>query len=431
MKRLFPVCLSGFMMLSTLAAVADEPEEATKNAIVMIRSTMPSGDEESGAGIIFGQKVGQRSTTLYIVTANHVVRQGTQEATKVHVRFKWGDEEEASLGDSNAEADWAVLKIENVDPPADLSFAQLGDPGSLRRKDKVFLLGNPSGHRWYVTDAPSVVKDISTDSIYFETQNLEPGYSGGALLDENMRVIGLLKNSQPPLGEAANIHSLLKTLGSSYPVKLVPREGKPQDVPAERASEERGGGGGKQAEVPPAPRTAAEPDEDSLVAGLAAQGEIIAQEVPLVAAIRARLPEGAIRRGFDIGMGTCEGHTLWGPGKQKTLDSLNPAKQRGFIIAKDFSLERNNNLEFATKGANIAAKSNDPELAAARAIEPPGLYTLGFDIATGIFGDPALGAQGNTATGPGSLGIRDKLSAAGQRGFNAAVKLHLSRNYRK
>ncbi|HSB26328.1 MAG TPA: hypothetical protein VLE19_00675, partial [Pyrinomonadaceae bacterium] len=54
---------------------------------------------------------------------------------------------------------------------------------------------------------------------------------------------------------------------------------------------------------------------------------------------------------------------------------------------------------------------------------------LGFDIATGIFGNPALGASGNTATGPGSLAIRDALSAAGQRGFNASVKFLLSRSY--
>jgi hypothetical protein len=52
-------------------------------------------------------------------------------------------------------------------------------------------------------------------------------------------------------------------------------------------------------------------------------------------------------------------------------------------------------------------------------------YRLGFDIATGIFGNPALGAQGNTAWGPGSQKIRDSLSPAGQRGFNASVKFHL------
>ncbi|MCM3873214.1 MAG: hypothetical protein ND895_21225, partial [Pyrinomonadaceae bacterium] len=100
----------------------------------------------------------------------------------------------------------------------------------------------------------------------------------------------------------------------------------------------------------------------------------------------------------------------------------------GFRTAVAFSLERNKNAAFASKGAVIAAQ--DPMVADARMAEGDVFYWLGFDIATGIFGDPALGAQGNTQTGPNSLGIRDGLSAAGQRGFNAAVKLHLSRNYK-
>ncbi len=58
-------------------------------------------------------------------------------------------------------------------------------------------------------------------------------------------------------------------------------------------------------------------------------------------------------------------------------------------------------------------------------------YQLGFDIATGLFGDPALGAQGNTLMGPGSQRIRDTLSAAGQRGFDDSVKFHLARDYHR
>jgi len=77
-----------------------------------------------------------------------------------------------------------------------------------------------------------------------------------------------------------------------------------------------------------------------------------------------------------------------------------------------------------------AIAKTDPELAKARVVEANVMYRQGFDIATGIFGDPALGAQGNTATGPGSERIRNSLSAAGQRGFDASVKLHLSRNYK-
>ena len=76
-------------------------------------------------------------------------------------------------------------------------------------------------------------------------------------------------------------------------------------------------------------------------------------------------------------------------------------------------------------GAAIAEV--DSVIAESRNASNDVFYKLGFDIATGIFGDPALGAQGNTETGPGSLGIRDSLSRAGQRGFNDSVKLNLSR----
>ena len=126
-------------------------------------------------------------------------------------------------------------------------------------------------------------------------------------------------------------------------------------------------------------------------------------------------------------MAAAEGQTQPGPNKQRIHDSLSPTEQKGFRIAVAFSLERNKNGGFTAKGAAIAEV--DPTVAEGRTADADAFYSLGFDIATGIFGDPALGAQGNTATGPNSLGIRDGLSAAGQRGFNVAVALHLSRDY--
>ncbi len=160
---------------------------------------------------------------------------------------------------------------------------------------------------------------------------------------------------------------------------------------------------------------------------LAAKGETVANADPLSAELRNQQPDDA-RRGFDIGMAAAEGQTAPGPGKQKIHDSLGRAEQKGFDAAVAFSLERNRNADLAAKGAAITAV--DETVATARNAEADVFYRLGFDIATGIFGDPALGANGNTATGPGSMKIRDSLSAAGQRGFNASVKLHLNRNYR-
>jgi hypothetical protein len=159
---------------------------------------------------------------------------------------------------------------------------------------------------------------------------------------------------------------------------------------------------------------------------LAMRGNTLALADPLAAALRTQQSRET-QHGFDIGMGAAEGQTLWGPGKQKLLDSLAPAEQEGFKVAVSFSLDRNKNLELAAVGAAIAEA--DPDVAKARSREPDARYWLGFDIASGIFGDPARGARGNTQTGPGSLAIRDALSAPAQRGFNASVRLHLSRRY--
>ena len=112
----------------------------------------------------------------------------------------------------------------------------------------------------------------------------------------------------------------------------------------------------------------------------------------------------------------------------ENIVATSAAEQVGFNIASAYSLQRNNNVERATKGAAIVM--SDPTLITARATEPAGTYWLGFDIATAIFGDPARGAQGNTQMGPGSEQVRSTLDPAGQRGFNAALAIHLSRHYR-
>jgi hypothetical protein len=177
---------------------------------------------------------------------------------------------------------------------------------------------------------------------------------------------------------------------------------------------------------PPPPPVAAITTAD--LESLRARGELLSNSDALAKELRNRTTAGDVRRGFDIGMGVWAGNTAPGPGKQRVHDALSPLEQPGFDIAAAFSLPRNKNAVFANVGAAIA--SADPVVAKARAAENDVFYWLGFDIASGIFGNPTAGAQGNTAVGPGSLGIRDEMNAPGQRGFNAAVALHLGRKYR-
>lgn len=161
---------------------------------------------------------------------------------------------------------------------------------------------------------------------------------------------------------------------------------------------------------------------------LAVEGEIIANSNPLSAELRNQQPSEPMRRGFYIGMAATALQTLWGPGKQSVLESLGPAEQEGFKVAVSFSIDRNKADTLARIGAAIAEA--DPVVAHARTRVSDPRYWLGFDIATGFFGDPARGGGGNTSTGPTSLGVRNELSAPAQRGFDASAELHFSRSYK-
>ena len=162
----------------------------------------------------------------------------------------------------------------------------------------------------------------------------------------------------------------------------------------------------------------------------AARGRAIADANPLVAAIRASEPEGPQREGFDIGMGMWQGNLVDGPGKQAFAKSLTPAEQAGFADAAAFSAQWNSYADLAARGAAIALKDAAVAAARARAHGPSpnglsaGLYWLGFDIATGIFGDARLGALGNTLLGPGSEKIRASLGRDGQNGFRDSLAYH-------
>jgi len=203
------------------------PEEKIKPLIVMLTAKFSDPDEERfGAGIIFGLG----NDRIYIATANHLVRKGHQEAQSLRVRFKRLPVEEIEaklLKDADPDLDLAVLAVANLARLGKLPFGpfdQLGDPSSLKRGDSLYSVGNPRGRQWYLNVTPDKVAGKSGSAISFESAFIEPGHSGGALLDERMEMVGMIKASNPPEGVAANIQSVLDTLKQwGYPVSLMRR----------------------------------------------------------------------------------------------------------------------------------------------------------------------------------------------------------------
>jgi ankyrin repeat protein len=169
-----------------------------------------------GAGIVFARS----GDALYIVTANHVIRRGAAVAKDIRVKFKDNpDSSFAAVPASHfdADSDIAVLtvslkQLKGVDYCS--WFTYLVNTDAPTRGDAVYPVGNPHGFEWTVSVKPEVVAQTRSDRILFQSTALAPGFSGGALLDRNGRLIGMIQSDQPPYGIARQIAAIVHTLRS-------------------------------------------------------------------------------------------------------------------------------------------------------------------------------------------------------------------------
>lgn len=155
----------------------------------------------------------------HILTNFHVV----QDATKIEVTLADGKQREARLIGHDAEHDIAILQI--VDPPAEIYPIELGSSDSLRVGQRVYALGNPFGLERTITTGiisalnrtlPSQVKGRELKSIIQTDAALNPGNSGGPLLDTSGRLIGMNVAIATKSGQNAG-------LGFAIPINRIAR----------------------------------------------------------------------------------------------------------------------------------------------------------------------------------------------------------------
>jgi serine protease Do len=131
----------------------------------------------------------------FMLTSAHVVIGG---GSRVRASFSDGNDIQASVVGADPLSDLAVLRADSPVAPA----AELGDAASLRVGQLVVAIGNPHGYAGSVTAgvvsalgrslparagaATRIIDDvIQTDAA------LNPGNSGGALVDGHGRVVGI------------------------------------------------------------------------------------------------------------------------------------------------------------------------------------------------------------------------------------------------
>lgn len=207
-------------------------KRASLRLVVMISGQL--GDAPTlGAGILFGRA----KDKVYVVTANHVVRRGPDVAHDVSVKFKDAPDMPARAVVTpyfDSETDVAVLEVDRRTAtgfdPCSLFLFQLNDGQTLKRGDPVNSVGNPQGFGWGMSVTPEVVASVDADRILFQSTFLSPGHSGGALLNIEGSIVGMLQSDQQPYGMARRLSAILPVLRKwNFTVELYQRTAMLQD----------------------------------------------------------------------------------------------------------------------------------------------------------------------------------------------------------
>jgi len=154
----------------------------------------------------------------HILTNYHVI----EDARQVKVTLYSGKTYVATLVGADPVNDTAVIRI---DAPLDSLFPiEIGDSADLRVGMKVFAIGNPFGlERTMTTGIISslnrslqVTRDRSIKSIIQVDAAVNPGNSGGPLLDSHGRLIGVNTAIASRTGQSAGV-------GFAIPASLIAR----------------------------------------------------------------------------------------------------------------------------------------------------------------------------------------------------------------
>ena len=180
--------------------------ETAVDAVVYVKvtSTQQSQTPQSLLDYFFGygtpqqrEKVGSGSGVIiredgYIVTNNHVI----DGATKIQVTLNTNQTYDATLVGADPATDVALLKIEANGLPV-IPFANSDD---LRLGEWVIAIGSPYDLRSTITagivsakgrSMPNYTGEFKVESFIQTDAAVNPGNSGGALVDKNGNLVGI------------------------------------------------------------------------------------------------------------------------------------------------------------------------------------------------------------------------------------------------
>jgi Do/DeqQ family serine protease len=171
------------------------------NTVVHVKSASSNSSDFSIEDFLFGRaqkrpQVGSGSGVIvssdgYIITNHHVI----ETAEEIQITTNDNQSYEAKIIGSDEQNDIALLKIESSE---DLPYAVFGDSDSTQIGEWVLAVGNPFNLTSTVTAGIISAKSRSLDPTGRTTQSyiqtdaaVNPGNSGGALINEKGELIGI------------------------------------------------------------------------------------------------------------------------------------------------------------------------------------------------------------------------------------------------
>lgn len=193
-------CISGFMINSEVYSKDNDYKseefinvtvyERINPAIVLVEAQLVDGIS-SGTGCVINSKG-------IILTSSHVV----DKSSYIEITTSKGETYQAELiGIDKQNGDLALLKITPVKP---LPTIKLGDSSLVKVGQKVLAIGNPFGFNGTLTTG--IVSRIDYERNKIQTDAaINPGSSGGPILNANGEVIGISQSIFNPDNNKSNI----------------------------------------------------------------------------------------------------------------------------------------------------------------------------------------------------------------------------------
>ena len=170
-----------------------------------------------------------------IATNFHVIEAILNEGALGGVKLVGKDEIYAieDIVSSDTEKDLAILRVKGIKTTGvDVPVLPLGDSDAVQIGDKVYVAGNPEGLEGTFSDGIiSAIRGNSTDKIFQMTAPISPGSSGGPVLNNSGKVIGISVGGMEH-GQNLNFAIPVNYLKVIIPTTLTPAKPKPVNPPS-------------------------------------------------------------------------------------------------------------------------------------------------------------------------------------------------------